>query len=219
MGSVCTDKMVASGVLGHETSSGFFNSCIFVYHKAFSLQRQDRLLGFRDAFVLVLKGKEGEERIISDLELVKRNQALELARIARDASLVSAVEPRNAASNKQGRRNQGIPVEMDQVREKPLSEPSIEPSQYDVSGLSGSDDIGIKGMRTRGGSYAASLISAGPVRVIGATPDPSFAPSIQDLSGFSMSDTNDIACFENRGSGAEALEELSFQNDSGVSSG
>ncbi len=46
---------------------GLFNSCIFVYHKAYNLQRENNGLNISQAFFGVLAGCEADERVFSNL--------------------------------------------------------------------------------------------------------------------------------------------------------
>lgn len=64
---------------------GLFNSSIFVYHKAYSLQREYAGLTMIGAIAAVLWGDETEERVISDILEVRRHSALYQVRFAHDS--------------------------------------------------------------------------------------------------------------------------------------
>ncbi len=71
---------------------GLFNCIIFIYHKVNSLQKNDPSLEFWPALKMVLRGEEGQERIISDLTLVRHHNALSQISFAGHMSIEEDVD-------------------------------------------------------------------------------------------------------------------------------
>ncbi len=75
-------------VLSLRPLQGLFNCIIFIYHKVDSLRKNDGALLVWPALKMVMRGEEGEARIVSDLIIVRHHTALSQIHFADEMAML-----------------------------------------------------------------------------------------------------------------------------------
>ncbi len=120
---------------------GLFNCIIFIYHKVNGLQRNDPCLQLWPALKMVLKGEEGQTRIVSDLILVRHHSALAQVNFADGRILLEDVEEEDADDNENDDENevQEDPDENDNSNDDDMAQLNRE-NRITISVTSGSNE-------------------------------------------------------------------------------